>query len=74
MKFNFDHVKDIYEVPCAKLLNGEKAIRVWKGYNGQKWARVSFSEELSALYRYSARKGLWELWSRAYGEEEVEVF
>ena len=74
MRIGFYQVKDIYEVPCAKRLNGEKTISVWKGYNGQKWARVSFSEELSALYRYSARKGLWELWSRAYGEEEDEVF
>lgn len=71
---NKNGVKDIYSISCARKLNGEKAIRVWSGYNGQKWARVSFDEELSALYRYSARKGLWELWSRAYREEEVEVF
>lgn len=54
-------VKDIFSIPCATNLKGEKMISVVDGYCGVKWAYVQYADGMR-VYRQRKPWEMWELW------------
>ena len=56
--FDYSHIKNIMDIPCARKVNGEKCISVNQG-----WAYVQYCDGME-VYRYNNAKKEWDLYER----------
>lgn len=60
MMNNYYSVKDIFSVPCAVSIGGEKKIAIVKDGN-VKWAYVQYADGMRVYRQYRPWEN-WELW------------